>query len=218
MLDTIFDTRSTAGATPGSGLATPPAARCLALALDEIDYGLLLVTDGSQVQHANHTARAELDDSHPLQLLGRELRARHPQDVVRLNEALIGAQRGLRKLVTLGPPEHRVTIAVVPLPREPHDSGHATLLVLGKRQVCGRLAVQWFASSHALTPAETRVLEALCDGQEPRDIADRFRVGLATVRTQIGSIRAKTGADSIRGLVRQVSVLPPMVSTLRLVA
>lgn len=218
MLDTIFDTRSISAAALGSSASTPPAARCLALALDEIDYGLLLVTDGSQVQHANHTARAELDESHPLQLLGRELRARHPQDVVRLHDALMGAQRGLRKLVTLGDAGHQVTIAVVPLPREPHDGGHATLLVLGKRQVCGRLAVQWFARCHALTPAETRVLEALCDGLDPREVAQQFHVGLATVRTQIGSIRAKTGADSIRELVRQVSVLPPMVSTLRMVA
>lgn len=217
MLETIFEGRPIAWAAGHPG-TLPPAARCLALALDEIDYGLLLVTDGSQVQHANHTARAELDDSHPLQLLGRELRARQPQDVVRLHEALSGAQRGLRKLVTLGESPQQVTIAVVPLPREPQDINHATLLVLGKRQVCGQLAVQWFARVHGLTPAETRVLESLCNGLEPREVAQLNHVGLATVRTQIGSIRAKTGADSIRSLVRQVSVLPPMVSTLRMVA
>ena len=40
-------------------------------------------------------------------------------------------------------------------------------------------------------------------------------VALSTVRTQINSIRAKTGAASIRALVRQVAVLPPLVSALR---
>jgi len=35
------------------------------------------------------------------------------------------------------------------------------------------------------------------------------------VRTQIGSIRAKTGAASIAELVRQVAVLPPLVGALR---
>jgi len=33
--------------------------------------------------------------------------------------------------------------------------------------------------------------------------------------TQIGSIRAKTGAGSIRELVRQVARLPPLVGALR---
>ena len=94
----------------------------------------------------------------------------------------------------------------------------AVLLVLGKRQVCGQLAVQWFARVHGLTPAETRVLESLCNGLEPREVAQLNHVGLATVRTQIGSIRAKTGADSIRSLVGQVAKLPPMVSSLRAAA
>jgi len=35
------------------------------------------------------------------------------------------------------------------------------------------------------------------------------------VRTQIGSIRAKTGVASIRELVRQVAVLPPLVGALK---
>jgi len=40
-------------------------------------------------------------------------------------------------------------------------------------------------------------------------------VAVSTVRTQIGSIRAKTGAASISELVRQVAVLPPLVGALR---
>jgi hypothetical protein len=34
------------------------------------------------------------------------------------------------------------------------------------------------------------------------------------VRSQIGSIRTKTGANGIRELVRQVAVLPPLVNAL----
>jgi DNA-binding CsgD family transcriptional regulator len=40
-------------------------------------------------------------------------------------------------------------------------------------------------------------------------------VAVSTVRTQIGSIRAKAGAGSISELVRQVAVLPPLVGALR---
>ena len=194
------------------------ATRWLSLMLDEVDYGMLLLADTAQVLHVNHAARAELDAGHPLQLLGRELRAREPQDVARLHDALSGAHRGLRKLITMGAPGQRVSVAVVPLGVLGSGGTPATLLVMGKRQVCEPLSVQWFARSHGLTPAETRVLEALCNGGDPREIAEQHGVGMATVRSQIGSIRQKTGAESIRDLVRQVAVLPPMVGVLRAAA
>jgi DNA-binding CsgD family transcriptional regulator len=87
--------------------------------------------------------------------------------------------------------------------------------VLGKRSVCEQLSVQGYARAVSLTPAETRVLELLCNGVQPTAIAVQQGVAVSTVRTQIGSIRAKTGANSIRELVRQVAVLPPLVGALR---
>lgn len=195
------------------------ATRWLAAMLDEIDYGMLLLVDGSQVLHVNHAARAELDAGHPLQLLGRDLRARHPQDVAKLHDALAGAHRGLRKLVTLGDSDELpVAVAVVPLgdlgsvamPGSP-EMGQATLLLMGKRQVCEGLTVQWFARLHALTPAESKVLEALCRGLSAKEIAESHGVGLSTIRSQIGAIRGKTGADGIRDVVKRLAVLPPIL-------
>lgn len=202
-----------------TGAATATAvARCLALAMDEIDYGLMLLDDEGRLVHANHAARSELDGSDPLQLSGRELRTRHAADGAQLQDALAGARRGLRRLVTLGAGQRRLSVAVIPLSADAADGERVTLVVLGKQQLCGHLSVQCYARSSGLTPAESRVLEALCDGLDPREVAQRHGVGLATVRTQIGNIRAKTGAASIRDLVRLVSALPPMVSTLRLAA
>ena len=230
MFDDLISAGSTNYMAPAHALAVPPpqaqpvprfdlqiSAQWLTRAMDEIDYGVLLLVDASQVLYLNHAARAELDAGHPLQLMGAELRARLPQDVARLHDALAGATRGLRKLVTLGSAGHGVGIAVVPLGTLT-DGSRATLLMLGKRQMCEQLSVQWFARCHGLTPAETRVLEALCVGLEPREVADQFHVGIATIRTQIDSIRAKTGADSMRELVRQVVLMPPMLSTLRMAA
>jgi DNA-binding CsgD family transcriptional regulator len=190
------------------------AASWLTRMLDEIDYGMLLVGADAQITYLNHAARIELDGDHPLQMLGYGLRTKHTQDVAPLFDALAAAQRGLRKLVTLGEGAHRVSISVVPLPAGA-DGMPVTLLVLGKRQVCEQLSVQGFARSVSLTPAETRVLEWLCGGIRPTDIAERAGVAVSTVRTQIGSIRSKTGASSIRELVRQVAVLPPLVGALR---
>lgn len=197
--------------------------RLMTLMLDEVDYGLLLLGDGARVLHANHAARANLDGPrHPLQLLGHELRARLAKDAAPLHQALhAAASRGLRRLLTLGEGEARAGIAVIPLLATP---GHhpaaaptvpATLLVLGRREVCGGLSVQGFAREHRLSPSEEQVLAGLCEGCSPNDIAERNGVKIATVRTQIANIRAKTGAESIRDLVQQVAVLPPMVGALR---
>ena len=205
---------------PAATLA--PVTPWLALMLDEIDYGMLLLAEGASVLHANHAARRELDASHPLQLIGGELRVARSADLLPLREALAGArERGLRRLISLGEGGQRVSVAVVPLAAAAlsgatrEDAAHWTLLVLGKRQVCEALTAHWFARTHGLTPAETRVLSALCEGLRPSEVATAQRVALSTVRTQIGSIRAKTGAESIRALVRQVAVLPPLVGALR---
>jgi DNA-binding CsgD family transcriptional regulator len=191
------------------------ASNWFALMLDEIDYGMLLLADHTTVLHANHVARSELDAEHPLQLLGAELRLRRPQDVMPLREALVGArQRGLRRLLSVGEGAHRVTLAVVPLPATEREDPLA-LLVFGKRRMCEALSAHWFARDNGLTPAEARVLSGLCEGRRPNEIASSQCVAISTVRTQIGSIRSKTGAESIRELVRQVAVLPPLVSALR---
>ena len=207
---------------------------CMTRMLDEIDYGMVLLTADAQVLYLNHTARLELDGDHPLQMLGSALRAGRPQDVAPLHDALASALRGLRKLVMLGAGAHRVSISVVPLPggnqsthatTDSHAAhgGHArqddlrpaTLLVLGKRQVCEQLSVQGYARSMRLTPAETQVLELLCAGVRPTQIARLQNVRVSTVRTQLGAIRMKTGAAGISDLVRQVAVLPPLLTVLR---
>jgi DNA-binding CsgD family transcriptional regulator len=188
--------------------------RWLALMLDEVDHGMLLLLDGHHVVHANHVARAELDSAHPLQLLGRELRARDSADVAPLHEAISAAVlRGLRRLIALGRGAQRISIAVVPLAAGQEHA--ATLLVFGKRRVCGELSAQGYARCHGLTQAEAVVLQRLCDGQEPQEIAAGLGVAISTVRTQISAIRAKTDTASIRELVQRVAMLPPLVSALR---
>jgi DNA-binding CsgD family transcriptional regulator len=217
----MFD--SIAAATPQTHAASfaPPKAASkapphwFALMLDEVDYGMLLVADDLLVVHANHVARAELDAEHPLQLLGAELRVRRPQDVAPLREALDAARaRGLRRLVSLGAGEQRLSVAVVPLAAAVGDES-MTLLVFSKRQICETLSTHWFAREHGLTPAEARVLAGLCEGQPPIDIAKQQGVAISTVRAQIGAIRAKTGSPSIPALVRQLAVLPPLLGALR---
>ena len=206
--------RSWAG--PERRCAATPQARRMAQMLDTLDYGMLLLSDTGQVMQINKAARRDLDDDHPLQMDGNNLLARHAQDAAPLRDALAGAAgRGLRRLMQLGEGRSRISVAVVPLPAQGADERPGVAVLLGKRQVCEELTVDWYARSHGLTMAETAVIKGLCADFTPQQIAVRQGVGLATIRTQIGSIRSKTGASSIRALVRQVALLPPLVSALQ---
>ena len=195
--------------------AQPAAAGHWLAMLDEIDYGMLLLDADARALHVNHAGRAELDTAHPLQLQGRALHARHSKDEQALCDALRSAQRGLRKLLLLGEGAARISVSVVPL-RASHVPGEpVTLVMLGKRQVSEDLSLQGYARSHGLTPAEGRVLAALCRGTPPNAIAAQLGVAISTVRSQISNVRQKTAAPSIRALVQQVAVLPPLMGVLR---
>ena len=189
--------------------------RWLAATLDELDYGIVLIFNGLRAVYLNDAAREELDAHHPLQLLGGELRARTACDMAPLREAIADAAlRGLRRLLTIGQEQERASISVVPLAAG-DGCPRAVLVLLGKRSVCESLSALGFARSDHLTSAETRVLVALCGGVSPVLVAQQSGVALSTVRSQIGSIRAKTGAENIRALVRKVAVLPPVKGVLR---
>lgn len=224
---TVVTSHPVAGLQRGRGYAGPERRgasslqhRRMAQMLDALDYGMLLISDTLAVSHINKAARRDMDAQHPLQFVDGQLQARLTQDQQPLRDALVGAtQRGLRRLLQLGlaggTSHQRVSVAVVPLPALGADEQPGAALLLGKRQVCEELTVEWFARSHGLTMAETTVIKGLCADLTPHEIAARQGVGLATIRTQIGSIRIKTGANSIRALVQQVALLPPLVSALQ---
>ena len=189
----------------------------MSLVLEELDHGVVLLNGAGRVLHTNLAARASLEDNHPLELVGQHLRARLLPDAVPLAEALEGAEAsGRRCLLRLGDDRAecgKANVVVVPLNRDVSQA--AVLLILERRQLCGDLAAQWFALRYQLTPAETEVLKALSNGVKPTEVAQRQGVAISTVRSQIQSIRAKSGADSIGELMRQLALLPPLVSSLR---
>ena len=212
--------RTVAAAAPDGAtrvnLVAAQIAPALGALLDELDYGMvLLLRDCASVVYVNHRARQSLREGHCIAVVGGSLRTRHESDARTLADALAAARRGLRRLVTLGTEATRAAVALIPmglsLPGGPAFVG----AVFGRCRLCEPMSMHWFARDHGLTPAETRVLELLCDGLDPRDIATLNEVSLTTVRTQVTSIRDKTGTASIRALLQRVATLPPMVTSLR---
>jgi len=183
-------------------------------ALEAIDLGVCLLGGDGVLLYANSTARQQLNEHAPLQILDGQLLAPQPNDQTRLDSALADVQRGLRHLICLGRGAARLSLSVLPL-QDGHGRQAQALLVLGKRNLCGELPMLAFAREHQLTAAEQQVLQSLCAGLQPQEIAQRHGVAISTVRTQIASVRAKTATESIRDLVAMVAQLPPMQGVLR---
>jgi DNA-binding CsgD family transcriptional regulator len=200
-----ISTQQAAGRSPES------MAHWLALSLDHVGRGMLLVGNDAVVLHANRQALQALDGDFPLQLNGGRLTAAQPRDAELLDAALCGAfRRGLRRLVALD--DGAVPVAVLPLGAE---GGSTALVSLPRAPRTRDLALQSFARQYGLTEAETAVLEGLVSGEAPAEIAQRKQVRLSTVRTQIGQLRLKTGTSSIRTLLGRIAALPPMICVLQ---
>lgn len=188
----------------------------LAPILDQIDYGILLVDERGQALHVNRAARCVLDAGTAIRLRNGIVDAVRAPDSVTLHRALQAAiHRGLRTLVPLGGIDDRCYLSVIPLEAAGAGDRGTALLVAGRRDVSETLSAQGYARSFGLTTTECQVLRLLCIGAQANEIARRQGVAVSTIRTQIGSIRAKTGARSVGALVRQVALLPPMAGVLQ---
>jgi DNA-binding CsgD family transcriptional regulator len=221
-MEQIFDADRAASALPlalahtGEGSAAGANAALLMRVLDEIDYGLLLITQGGALRYANQLGLQELTRGGPLLLEHGRLHTRAPLDQVPLHGALADASRGKRRLFTVGHNGGSVAVAAVPMPPADDDTHEPmVLLVFGKRSASETLTVDFYARSHGLTGAELNVLKRICAGMKPKEIAREHGIAISTVRSHICSIRIKTQTDSIRELINRVAVLPPITPAMK---
>jgi DNA-binding CsgD family transcriptional regulator len=213
-------TQDFANSLPNSAL--PLACDHLWRVLDEIDYGLIMVTPAGWVQHANHLARYELArgkflttakpaESSPGHGDTGQLQTTGAPETAELLRGIRAAARGRRQMLTLRHQTDSLPLACVPLFQPFEGECTTVLLMLARQTGTANLAVTFFARTHKLTSAEESVLRALCNGQEIQDIATRHGVAESTIRTQVRALRDKTQCHSIRILVQQVAALPPVV-------
>jgi DNA-binding CsgD family transcriptional regulator len=205
---------ATVAAGPLAGAAAAHSALLMRV-LDEIDYGLLLVTAEGALRYANQLGLKELLDNGALQLAQGRVQARNGSDQGALQAALGDARRGLRRLVSATHVGAQVCVAVVPVGGGDEGTEPLALLVFGKRQANETLTVDFYARTHGLTGAELSVLKSMCAGAKPKEIARRQGVAISTVRSHICSIRIKTQTSSIRDLLGRVAVLPPITPAVK---
>ena len=206
-------------ANPVRGFGQATSSALLMRVLDEIDYGMVVVSASGALRYSNQLALHELQGTGPLALVQGQLRAHQGADQNQLQLALADAVRGRRRLITLGHNGTSLTVAVLPMPGDDEDETGETLALLtfGKRHACETLTIDFFARSQGLTGAEGRVLQALCNGAKPKEIAHQCDVAISTVRSHICSIRVKTQTANIRELVDRVAKLPPITPAVKTV-
>ena len=183
---------------------------CAWRVLEEIDYGLILVSHDGEIQHANHLARHELARERFLRLQGHRLAGATPSQTCQILGGVQRAGQGRREMIVLRHADQCLHVACVPLFHAYEEAG-SVLLMLARQSDTANLALAFFSRSHRLTAVEESVLKSLCDGLRVPEIATVRGVSLHTVRTHVRSLRDKTGIHSIRGMIQRVATLPPVV-------
>lgn len=185
--------------------------------LDEIGYGMAVLSAGGHLQHANQLALESLRGGGALMLREGRLQAKGADQQAALARAVSAAVCGRRQLLLLDDAGGECPVALIPLPEAGAvaDGPPICLMVMGKRRSCEVLTLTLFAQACNLTPAEVGVLRGLCGGDTPKGIAHELGVAVSTVRTQIGSVLSKTQTHSIRELARRIAALPPITLALK---
>lgn len=179
--------------------------------LDHVHFGVAVVGGQLRLLFANQAARRECQRHPRLGIENGRLVVGQARGEGDFHRALEAARAGRWSLVRLEGNEGSTLLALIPLSPVGVEVESAVLVVFGLRGPDKGLALQLYARTCGLTAAEERVLRLLSDGLSPREIARGHGVALSTVRTQLGSIRSKTGACSLTDLMRTLGCLPPIM-------
>jgi DNA-binding CsgD family transcriptional regulator len=183
--------------------------------LEELDTGVIVCDEAGRLALANNAARRELRVGRPLAVdaAGLLCLAEGAQGAWRQWQSALRAAALVRhrQMLALSDGAQRLMISVMPLGQRERWA----LVMLGRRQPAPDLAVEMMGNMYALTGAEQQVLTGLLAGQRVEALAAERGVTVATLRSQVGSVREKLGAGRLEDLVRMAAGLPPMSSVLR---
>lgn len=184
-------------------------------ALERVPAGVILLSDGCRLLHANRRAESLVRQTGSLRFgLNGEILATSSRDNDKLQALIQNAVRtGIGKgqgsggsLCLSGPDGQQLQLLVVPLPLESRPLGpqaSAAIFCSAPQQAVGILA-ESLHSLYRMTPAEARLADALVKGQSLQQYAFARGISVHTVRSQLKAAAAKTGARTQADLVRIV--------------
>jgi len=187
-------------------------------ALDSLSYALWIVTAERSLQHLNTRAEAILQASDGLVIKQGRLYAlngahAHLARMIKAAAQPNGASRGGTLSIerSNGKPSYQVFVVALPEKSAFAVERQVPLaLVLAKDAAQRVAAPPLFARLYGLTPAEGRLAAALLAGKTPGEHATAAGVSIATVRTQMHAVLAKTGTRRQAELVCLLANLPDL--------
>ncbi len=178
-------------------------------ALDRLPVGVVFCRRDGSVDWSNQVARAFSGGPLPFSISARGITLARPGESRRLLRAIAAAVNGASDRVEAfsvgGPLPPMLQLAVCPPHRAtflPDADRRAVVFVTDGRP--RQLSAVLLQALYGLTPAESRVVAALCTGLAPVEIAQRLAVSKETVRSQLKAAFAKTGTSRQPELVAHV--------------
>ena len=202
-------------AAPAAPAAPAELGPALARVADLLAWPLVLVDADCVLHHANRAAHQALLAGQPLRLLDQRVQPAAAPCRADFCAALHAAAAGRPGILRWPGRPGGYDGTVQLLSRLP---GGATLLLLALTAQAAQAAqagqtpdLQAYAQTLRLTAAESRVLNLLAQGLDTRQVAARLGVATSTTRSQIASLRRKTGHASVAQLLRYLHRLPPVL-------
>lgn len=187
-------------------------------ALDRLDTGVLMVDGTGRIIHASGMAERLLRENAELAVIHGRLALRSPALRDKLLSLVSGAMDTARGRITKPgaalsiPRLHRMPLALEVAPLRPSASAlgeHRPAVLVFIRDPQAPIAAARLRELFGLTRTEGAVAAALGGGASLEDIATGMGIGLATVRSHLKRILAKTGthrqAQAAALLARSVS-------------
>lgn len=189
--------------------------------LDFLALGVVVVNRDGDVFQMNSRARDLIARGDKLTLRQGRLSCPSYQDNQRLRTVLMthadGAPNPKRALSIAGSDDHApLRVMLAPLSAGDWRHGHGEpLLALFLSDPAGQASPneQWLRELYRLTRMEARVAVLLCLGHHPREIAERLRISVHTVRRYMTDIFSKAGVSRQTDLLRQLMVFSGSVTS-----
>jgi DNA-binding CsgD family transcriptional regulator/PAS domain-containing protein len=181
--------------------------------LDALDFGVVMLDPAARVLYANHGARAMVEAPRWARWLGSlpaHVAAHDP-----LGRLVHACARGQGGGAVLGDGAAELLALALPI-EDKREGGSGTaqpgacMLLLTRHAHAPSAVSDFVMRIFGLSPAEGRLLPPLLRGSAPTEIAAELGVKISTVRSQLSSIFAKTGATRQQDLIRLLGSVPPI--------
>jgi DNA-binding CsgD family transcriptional regulator len=182
-------------------------------ALDMLDYALLIVDERGRLTYRNRSASMLLrSPTSPFVITGGAVRGRSKIFRGELRSAINQActQRSVQAVFALHAGLRPLRIVVAPICMDGQVGGAIWIVPRG---LPGLPDERTLRTMFGLSPAEARLGLGLLAGSTARECARNAGVGVATIRSQLHSMFAKTGTRRQAELVATLSRIPPLEFT-----